>query len=766
MMRNSRLPILVALMILVGWLPHHMIAQLPDDAVRAMEWNGDGSLLALSRQNGSVEIIDGVTLSVIRTIQAENSGPVIELAWHPDVQTPHLATGGADGVVRIWNAITGNLVSSLDGFIPNELVTGISWNSTNQVVGFSESGRVIFWNTTNSTAIFEQMNFLPSSPTGALSHDNLYYAIVSGGSIAIQNANSPNQGDVIRVIYETNLIIDIAWSPNPTTPSRLASSGLDGQVRLWEASDGSLVRDWPTGSGQLLMVKFSPDGSRVATINGTGEIWIWNANQTNPIQQIATGGVSVFAWKSNDTLTYVDSSGELRLLEIPQTSSHNADSNILSAGNTIVAQDEALDIITDIPSTDVALFEWSPDSTLFTFINTTIPNEHFIPILTHPAWQAFDINTQTLQSPSVIWTLQPDLGLEDFTGALPDQFIYASQDSTLFLYHQAGDYLNLPTVQNAANIAIANALTGESLSLDIPSRIPFSPQSDADVYWAETNQAIAFSTTSAGADVVSALEIYHVTISSVAPLNAVVHALNAQVEGVSYTTRNNADRLLDISPDGEQVLVIATPESSVAQPSQLLIWRPHAPQSSTAITVFDAEAICQATFTPDSLDRIIVTLSNGRMAAYHTATESVQYLAERNSNGCFQDLFSPDGRWLATTRNPTIEFQNIAQRLAQAPDTFLSAPIADAGQDIVLTDPDGDGRALLTLDATNSTDPNGGTLAYVWSLSGPLRNNGDVVELDLSREQVGDGLLFTLTVTNNEGLIDHDSMFVTFESAP
>ncbi len=305
------------------WSPQQTVAQLPDDTVRAMEWNGDGSLLALSRQNGSVEIIDGGTLNVLQTLQAETTGPVIELAWHPDVQTPHLATGGADGVVRIWNATTGNLVTSLNGFIPNELVTGISWNSANQVIGFSESGGVIFWNTTNSTATFEQVNSLPSSPTGALSHDNLYYAIVSSGSIAIQNANSPNQGDVIRVIYETNVIIDIAWSPDPTTPSRLASSGLDGIVRLWNASDGSLVRDWPTGSGQLLMVKFSPDGSRVATINDTGEIWVWNVDEVNPIQQIATGGVSAFAWQSNDTLTYVDSSGDIRFLQIPQANSSN-----------------------------------------------------------------------------------------------------------------------------------------------------------------------------------------------------------------------------------------------------------------------------------------------------------------------------------------------------------------------------------------------------------------------------------------------------------
>ncbi len=433
-----------------------------------------------------------------------------------------------------------------------------------------------------------------------------------------------------------------------------------------------------------------------------------------------------------------------------------------------------IDVITDIPSANTGLYEWSPDSTLFTFVDTTrliTPIDVFSPVFQDAAWLAFNIDTRMVESTSQSWPLQPDVMTQNFPEYIANQFIYASPDSGLFLYMREGEALNLPTVPDAADTAIANASTGESFPLDIPIRIAFSPESDAQVYWAATNRAVAFSTTSAGAGVVEPLKIYHVQINSAAPLDGLVREGNAQVNGITYTTVNTNDRLLAISPDGESVLFIGAPDpfltQGTAHPSQLVLWRPNYAQSNQVLPILDAAAICQATFAPAAPARIVVTLQDGRIALYDTDVGSVQFLSRQNSPGCQANFFSPDGRWLAVPYNTSghVGFQDIVQRIAEMNAPALLAPIADAGADVVLTSGSGDGRGSLTLDGTGSVDPDGGVLTFVWSIgSDPLRSNGAVVQLDLSREQVGSGLLFTLTVSDTDGLIGRDSILVTFEA--
>lgn len=87
-------------------------------------------------------------------------------------------------------------------------------------------------------------------------------------------------------------------------------------------------------------------------------------------------------------------------------------------------------------------------------------------------------------------------------------------------------------------------------------------------------------------------------------------------------------------------------------------------------------------------------------------------------------------------------------------------PVARAGVDIVASDPDGDGQQVVTLNATGSIDPDGGTLTAAWYVGDSLLTTGLIanVSLPLGSRAVA------LRVTDDEGSTANDTLNVTIVS--
>ncbi|MGD8913925.1 MAG: autotransporter domain-containing protein [Candidatus Thiodiazotropha sp.] len=85
------------------------------------------------------------------------------------------------------------------------------------------------------------------------------------------------------------------------------------------------------------------------------------------------------------------------------------------------------------------------------------------------------------------------------------------------------------------------------------------------------------------------------------------------------------------------------------------------------------------------------------------------------------------------------------------------APIADAGQDLALTDTDNDGSEQVTLDATASSDADGTIVSYQWLENGTEIASGATPTITLP---VGTRIL-TLRVTDNDDLVGEDQLIVS-----
>jgi hypothetical protein len=92
-------------------------------------------------------------------------------------------------------------------------------------------------------------------------------------------------------------------------------------------------------------------------------------------------------------------------------------------------------------------------------------------------------------------------------------------------------------------------------------------------------------------------------------------------------------------------------------------------------------------------------------------------------------------------------------------------PIANAGPDQTVTDTDGDGFAMVTLNGSASLDPDGTIIAYQWregsiNLTGSIPQSTAVVTLGVGTRTI------TLRVRDNNNAITQDDVVVTVLPAP
>ena len=86
-------------------------------------------------------------------------------------------------------------------------------------------------------------------------------------------------------------------------------------------------------------------------------------------------------------------------------------------------------------------------------------------------------------------------------------------------------------------------------------------------------------------------------------------------------------------------------------------------------------------------------------------------------------------------------------------------PVADAGDDVTASDPDGGGSATVTLDGSGSSDPDGTITSWEWTEGGSPIASGESPTVTLA---VGTHTI-VLTVTDDLGATDTDTVVVTVE---
>jgi WD40 repeat protein len=173
-------------------------------AVLALAWSPDGNQIASGAADGTVRVWNATTGSTSVTYSRHTSA-VNAVAWSPDGN--HIASGGADSTVQVWDAATGFPLYTYPGH--SGAVNTIAWQSGPQLLS-GQGSRIA---SGGDDATVQVWSF--------------------GRATTIRHRQATAlQGELLIYRGHTGPVTSVTWAPDG---QHIASGSEDGTVQVWRA---------------------------------------------------------------------------------------------------------------------------------------------------------------------------------------------------------------------------------------------------------------------------------------------------------------------------------------------------------------------------------------------------------------------------------------------------------------------------------------------------------------------------------------------------
>lgn len=242
-------------------------------------------------------------LHSLRTTQvlSSHSERVMSASWSPDGR--YLASGGFDGILRIWNITSGTEQKILRS--PSPYILSVSWSPDGKRLISVSNDSIQLWDPDTGREI-RTVRTNPPQPPGSppvygpnnvsavWSTDGQRLGLFGWTDKTIRLLDATTGEGKIVLKGHTAEASSVAWSPDGR---RLVSAGWDNTLRLWDAATG---KEEAVINGQTkgwIHAFWSPDGRRLAWHGYMSDLRILDVN-TRSVEQVLHHGSGILhvAW--------------------------------------------------------------------------------------------------------------------------------------------------------------------------------------------------------------------------------------------------------------------------------------------------------------------------------------------------------------------------------------------------------------------------------------------------------------------------------------
>jgi predicted NACHT family NTPase len=247
--------------------------------VLSISYSPDGNLLAMGVAEGIIRILDSMTGNLISSFEGHSKW-VRSVAFSPCGKM--LASGSEDKTIRLWEVKTGKCLEILEGH--SGVVASVDFHSSGKMIASGGHDKKIkLWSTSNSRCI--------TTLDGG--HTNRIWSVTFSPNGKYLASGSEDKDICIWDIENENLVRKMqghegwVFSLSFSNDSNLLASGdRAGLLKIWDVNKGDCVRTWNGHSGSVRAVEFHPQNKQILVSSGHDcSIKLWNidSNKTTEI---------------------------------------------------------------------------------------------------------------------------------------------------------------------------------------------------------------------------------------------------------------------------------------------------------------------------------------------------------------------------------------------------------------------------------------------------------------------------------------------------
>ncbi len=245
--------------------------------VKAIAFNSSGTLLATGAWDGMARLWDPASGQLVFNPIRHGNSPLFGLAFSPDGKL--LATASdQDGTVRLWSTESGEPHGKP---MPHPFVWGLSFSPDGKLLGGgSYDGPAKLWHTDTCDPYGEPFSVHGSGDRRvAFSPDGKYVAVASGAERATRLWETDSL-EAFGSPMTNGVELELAFSPDGR---RLAiASNPEGSVQLWDTTNCQPVGPAILIESEVLNLTFNPDGTLLAMAAANGRVRLANPDTGRP----------------------------------------------------------------------------------------------------------------------------------------------------------------------------------------------------------------------------------------------------------------------------------------------------------------------------------------------------------------------------------------------------------------------------------------------------------------------------------------------------